>query len=93
MRGRIVDTYLNPEKDQSGLIANFGVLPSHQHRKIGSTLLATGIETLRKKGCKTIKLGVETKNEKALSLYKKFGFYGQGKGTLHLWARRYRRSA
>ncbi|MFX1380538.1 MAG: GNAT family N-acetyltransferase [Promethearchaeota archaeon] len=71
----ICDIYLNPEQDQSGLIANFGVLPSHQHRKIGSALLATSIETLRKKGCKTIKLGVDTKNEKALELYKKFGFY------------------
>lgn len=71
----ICDIYLNPEQDQSGLIANFGVLPSHQHRKIGSALLATSIEVLRKKGCKTIKLGVDTKNEKALGLYKKFGFY------------------
>ena len=71
----ICDIYLNPEQDQSGLIANFGVLPSHQHRKIGSALLATNIETLRKRGCKTIKLDVDTKNEKALGLYEKFGFY------------------
>ena len=71
----ICDIYLNPEQDKSGLIANFGVLPSYQHRKIGSALLASGIENLRKKGCKTIKLGVDTKNEKALGLYKKFGFY------------------
>jgi len=71
----VCDTYLNLEEDQTGLIANFGVLPSYQHRKIGSVLLASGIETLRKKGCKTIKLSVDTKNEKALGLYKKFGFY------------------
>ncbi|MFW9970738.1 MAG: GNAT family N-acetyltransferase [Candidatus Odinarchaeota archaeon] len=70
-----LDTYLRPTDDQSGTIADFGILPSHQHRKIGSALLATGIETLRKKGCKTIKLGVHTTNEKALGLYKKFGFY------------------
>jgi ribosomal protein S18 acetylase RimI-like enzyme len=71
----ICDIHLNPEQDQSGLIVNFSILPSHQHRKIGSALLATSIETLRKKGCKTIKLNVDTKNEKALGLYKKFGFY------------------
>ncbi len=71
----VCDIYLNPGQDQAGLIANFGVLPSYQHRKIGRTLLASGIETLRKKGCKTIKLDVDTKNEKALGLYKKFGFY------------------
>ncbi len=69
------DTFLNPEQDQSGGIGNLGVLPSYQHRKIGSAVLASGIESLRKKGCKYIKLGVDTKNEKALGLYKKFGFY------------------
>jgi len=71
----ICDIYLNSGQDQAGLIANFAVLPSYQHRKIGSALLASGIETLRKKGCKMIKLDVDTKNEKALGLYKKFGFY------------------
>lgn len=69
------DTILNPEQDQSGSIGNFGVLPSYQHRKIGSAILATGIESLRNKGCTYIKLGVDTKNENALNLYKKFGFY------------------
>ncbi|MCK4478933.1 MAG: GNAT family N-acetyltransferase [Candidatus Lokiarchaeota archaeon] len=38
-------------------------------------MLAFGIETLRKKGCTIINLSVDTKNEKALGLYKKFGFY------------------
>lgn len=67
--------YLNFKQDQIGLIANLSVLSRNQHRKIGSALLASGIELLRKKGCKTIKLSVDTENEKALGLYKKFGFY------------------
>lgn len=67
--------FLNPKQDQIGLIADLCVLPGNQHRKIGSALLASGIEGLRKKGCKTIKLSVDTENEKALGLYKKFGFY------------------
>jgi len=71
----LCDTYLNPEQDQIGLIANFGVLPSYQHRKIGSAILASGIETLREKGCKKINLSVDTENIQALGLYKKFGFY------------------
>jgi len=71
----LCDIYLNPKQDQIGYIGDLSVLPSKQHRKIGSALLAIGIETLRKKGCKTIDLSVDTKNEKALGLYKKFGFY------------------
>ena len=71
----VCDTFINLEQNQKGMIANFGILPSYQHRKIGSALLASGIEILQKNGCKTIRLGVDTKNEKALGLYKKFGFY------------------
>jgi ribosomal protein S18 acetylase RimI-like enzyme len=69
------DTLINLEQAQIGGIVNFGVLPDYQHRKIGSAILASGIENLREKGCKTIKLGVDTENEKALKLYKRFGFY------------------
>ncbi|MCK4780457.1 MAG: GNAT family N-acetyltransferase, partial [Candidatus Lokiarchaeota archaeon] len=71
----LCDVYFNPKQKHIGLIADFGVLPSYQHRKIGSALLASGIETLREKGCKTINLTVHAENEKALGLYKKFGFY------------------
>jgi ribosomal protein S18 acetylase RimI-like enzyme len=70
-----LDAYINPEQENKGLIANFGILPAYQHRKIGSALLASGIETLINKGCKLINLSVDTTNEKALGLYKKFGFY------------------
>ncbi len=79
------DTFINPEQDQSGGIGNLGVLPSYQHRKIGSAILASGIENLRKKGCKMIKLGVDTKNEKALNLYKRFGFYVEKNLTRKLY--------
>lgn len=77
----LCDIYLNPKQDQIGLIGDLSVLPRNQHRKIGSALLASGIELLRKKGCKTIKLSVDTENEKALGLYKKFGFYVQNNLT------------
>ncbi len=70
----LCDAYINPKQKHIGLIADLSVPPSHQHRKIGSALLATGIETLREKGCKTINLQVHAENEKALGLYKKFGF-------------------
>lgn len=69
------DAYFNPKQDRIGLIGDLSVVPSYQHHKIGSAVLAFGIETLRKKGCTIINLSVDTKNEKALGLYKKFGFY------------------
>ena len=71
----LCDIYINPKQENIGLIGDFSILPSHQQRKIGSALLASGIETLIEKGCKTINLAVHAENEKALGLYKKFGFY------------------
>lgn len=71
----LCDAYFNPKQEHIGLIGDLSVLPSYQHRKIGSALLASGIETLREKGCKTINLTVHAENEKAMGLYKKFGFY------------------
>ena len=50
------------------------MLHSYHRRGIGSALLGMGVHSLIENGCKTIELGVEVKNEKALSLYKKFGF-------------------
>ncbi|MFX1431480.1 MAG: GNAT family N-acetyltransferase [Promethearchaeota archaeon] len=69
------DTIINPKQDQIGQIGSLCVLPEYQHRRIGSAILASGIKLLREKGCKVIKLSVDTENEKALGLYKKFGFY------------------
>ena len=71
------DIFINPKQDFIGTIANFSILPSYQCRGIGSALFAFGVEFLREKGCKEITLNVEANNEKALDLYKKFGFYTQ----------------
>jgi ribosomal protein S18 acetylase RimI-like enzyme len=50
-------------------------LPNYKHRRIGSAILASGIELLRKKACKVIQLSVDIESKKALGLYEKFGFY------------------
>ncbi|MFX0006789.1 MAG: GNAT family N-acetyltransferase [Promethearchaeota archaeon] len=70
----ICSSIINPEIKHIGIINNLGVLHEYHHRKIGSSLLGHGIHSLIKKGCKQIELGVEGKNEKALNLYKKYGF-------------------
>jgi RimJ/RimL family protein N-acetyltransferase len=45
---------------------------------LGSTLLREGISWARKKGFYRLELGVLSTNEKAVSLYKKFGFQEEG---------------
>ena len=67
--------YFNPSQEQVGIINTLGVLPSYHHRGIGSALFASRVEFLQDKGCKTINLPVDAKNERALKLYEKFSFY------------------
>jgi len=66
---------IDPKTKHSGFVDVLGVLHKYHHRGIGSSLLNMGIHSLIEKRCKTIELLVEANNEKALSLYKKFGFY------------------
>ncbi len=79
------DIFINPKQDFIGTLANFSILPSYQGRGIGSALFAFGVESLREKGCKEINLTVEANNEKALDLYKKFGFYTQDNLTQKMY--------
>lgn len=71
----ILTAIINPESKHSGIIDTLGVLHSYHHRGIGRSLLSHGIQSLIEKGCTVIELSVEATNEKALKLYKKFGFY------------------
>jgi mycothiol synthase len=65
---------INPGQKHVGMIDILGVLHSYHHRGIGSSLLGIGVKSLIENGCTIIELAVEAKNEKALNLYKKFGF-------------------
>lgn len=55
-------------------INNFGVLPSHMKKGIGTALMEALIETVKAKGIRYIYLEVRLSNEPAISLYKKVGF-------------------
>ncbi|MFW9818215.1 MAG: GNAT family N-acetyltransferase [Candidatus Thorarchaeota archaeon] len=70
----ICSSTINPELEHIGTITTLGLLHEYHRRGIGSSLLGHGVHSLIEKGCKQIELGVEAKNEKALNLYKKFGF-------------------
>ena len=57
-----------------GWVAVIGVRPSHRRIGLGKALLSDGIRWLLDKGADTVYLGVFAKNEKALRLYRDFGF-------------------
>ncbi|UCC18243.1 MAG: GNAT family N-acetyltransferase [Promethearchaeota archaeon] len=71
----ICNPVINPDLKHIGIINTLAVLHTHHHKGIGSYLLRLGIQSLIKKGCKIIELGVDADNEKGLNLYRKFGFY------------------
>lgn len=50
---------------------SLAVLPEHRDKKVGSFLLEYSFKNLT---CKTFSLEVKQSNEKAINLYKKFGF-------------------
>ncbi len=81
----ICTSQINPEFKTIGLIQILGVLPSYHHRGIGRSLLVSCIKSLIEKGCEKIELGVETNNEKALTLYKKFGFKEEESRTVMIY--------
>jgi ribosomal protein S18 acetylase RimI-like enzyme len=75
-------SYFNPKKRNIGLMNTLSVLPNYRRRGIGSALFASGVSFLRDKGCKTIDLMVDAKNEKAARIYENFGFYWQKNKTI-----------
>jgi mycothiol synthase len=70
----ICSSVIHPDLKHIGTINTLGVLHEYHHRGIGSSLLGHSVHSLIEKGCKLIELGVHAKNEKALGLYKKYGF-------------------
>ncbi len=61
------------EKDHSEII-NFLIVPEYQGNGFGSLLLSFLIDLVKAIGAPSISLEVRESNEKAISLYEKFGF-------------------
>lgn len=55
-------------------ITNIAVSPNFQNNHIGFALLEKAVADAKEKGCSFISLEVRKSNEKAISLYNKFGF-------------------
>lgn len=55
-------------------IAGIGVVKKHRGKGIGSNLLIEGLKHLKSKGIKEATLGVNAKNQPAVTLFRKHGF-------------------
>ncbi len=65
----------NEEKgERTGWVDILGVRPKFRRLGLGGALLSDGMRWILDKGMDTIYLGVFAKNEKALGLYRSFGF-------------------
>lgn len=70
----LVAIYCNDEKKISAFITSVSVDRNKQGLGIGSELVDAGIEYVKCLGFKNIKLEVDSKNIKAINLYRKKGF-------------------
>ncbi|QGU95184.1 GNAT family N-acetyltransferase [Clostridium bovifaecis] len=61
-------------KDNTPYIVNFGILKDYRSKGYGKMLLTYMLNILYKKGKKSIKIKVDSKNESAIKLYKSVGF-------------------
>ena len=61
-------------KEGEFYISNIAVYPEYRGIGIGTTLLSFVEESMRSKNIKKLALDVETKNERAIRLYKRLGF-------------------
>ena len=70
-----VSSAFNEERGTlSGWVGILGVCRPHRGLGLGKALLAEGMRWVLEQGMDTIYLGVFAENEKALDLYKSFGF-------------------
>jgi Acetyltransferases len=65
------------------LLHHFGVLPEYQGRGLSKFLLKESLQFVKKKGHQ-VKLEVHSKNFKAISLYKQFGFVHLGEYNVYI---------
>ena len=60
--------------DRKGSVQNFGVVPEHRGRGLGTVLLQKSLEGFRAAGVFRVTLEVTAKNQDAQRLYQRLGF-------------------
>lgn len=61
-------------QNREAVFSDIAVLPEHQHKGYGKTLILYCLQEAKKKNCKRAILDVETHNKRALTLYTSLGF-------------------
>lgn len=69
----VADTVPNHGRDL-GHVKDIAVAPEHRGNGVGSTLLARALAALEASGVVSTKLEVRASNERAIELYRRFGF-------------------
>jgi ribosomal protein S18 acetylase RimI-like enzyme len=65
------------------LLHHFGILPELQGKGLSKILLQHSLDFVKQKGCQ-VKLEVHSTNQKAINLYKKFGFRHLGEYNVYI---------
>jgi ribosomal-protein-alanine N-acetyltransferase len=65
------------------LLHHFGILPEYQGKGLSKILLRESLQFVKKKGHQ-VKLEVHSTNNKAINLYKKFGFAHLGEYNVYI---------
>ncbi|MFX0124003.1 MAG: GNAT family N-acetyltransferase [Candidatus Hodarchaeota archaeon] len=76
------------QKRKKGLIVRLGVIPEYRRKQIGNTLLGSAILWLWRNNCSEIELSVIGENEKALTLYRNWGFKEVKEKTIYIYITR-----
>lgn len=69
-----VSAYFNDHENSSAYISNVSVSKDFLNKGIASSLLEKTIKYAKEKSFKTLDLEISKSNERAMNLYKKFGF-------------------
>jgi ribosomal protein S18 acetylase RimI-like enzyme len=83
LESKLCAVLMTGTSDSKGMIVEIGVLPSYRGKKIAQKLISIYFQELTRKGIKTVSLGVDKENIKAIRLYEKLGFETSWYGALY----------
>ena len=71
----------------AGMIPQIAILPSHQGRGLGNTLMHRALSRLKALGMRTVSLTVTKKNRRAFEWYQRVGFKIRKEFNAYVWQR------
>jgi ribosomal protein S18 acetylase RimI-like enzyme len=84
VQGVLLASFLSRD---NGHICQVSVVPDEQSRGVGTVLLASAMQSMRKQGLTTASLSVTLDNHRAYRLYQRLGFRLRKEFAAHAWVR------